>query len=121
MPFEDHAQIQKLIDYAVEAAVLAEREACEKVCEETELAFDIAVWCDSTKKEMTVHTANGLAAAIRARNVDSVDTSPERVEKTPESIHDESTNLCQKSTELVEKDCGTGHHHRYAGSFGGLI
>lgn len=61
------------------------------------------------------------AAAIRARNVDSVDTSPKRVEKTAKSIHDESTNPCQKSTELAEKDCGGAHHHRYAGSFGGLI
>ena len=44
-----------------------EREACAKVCEETELPFDIDLWRNSTKKEMTAHTAHGLAAAIRAR------------------------------------------------------
>jgi hypothetical protein len=46
----------------------AEREECAKLCEETELAFDIAMWCDSTKKEMTAHTARGLVKAIRARS-----------------------------------------------------
>lgn len=48
-------------------AVKAEREACAKVCEESEIPFDIDLWCDSTKKEMTAHTANALAAMIRAR------------------------------------------------------
>lgn len=42
-------------------------EECAKVCEKTELAFDIDLWCDSTKKEMTAHTARGLAEAIRSR------------------------------------------------------
>lgn len=55
-----------------------------------------------------------------ARNVDPVDMSPECVEKTGNPVHDESANPCQKTTKLVEKECG-GHHHRYAGSFGGLI
>lgn len=49
-----------------------EREACAKVCEETELAFDIDIWCESTKKEMTAHTANGLADAIRAIDPDKL-------------------------------------------------
>ncbi len=51
------------------AALVAahEREECAKVCEQAEIPFDIAIWHDSTKKEMTAHTANALAAAIRAR------------------------------------------------------
>lgn len=44
-------------------------------------------------------TKQECAAAIRARNVDSVYTSPERVEKTAESIR-------------------ISQPHRYAGSFG---
>lgn len=50
-------------------------------------------------------------------NVDSVDTVPERVEKTAESLHVESTNSCQNTTELVDKDCDGAQHHRYAGQF----
>jgi len=44
-----------------------EREACAKVCEQSEILIDINVWHGSTKKEMTQHTALALANAIRAR------------------------------------------------------
>jgi hypothetical protein len=53
---------------SVELAVLAEREACAALCESAELAWDISVWMGATKKEMTAKTAEGLAAAIRARS-----------------------------------------------------
>jgi hypothetical protein len=52
----------------VEAAARAdEREACARVCEQSEIPIPIDVWHGSTKKEMTAHTALALAAAIRAR------------------------------------------------------
>ena len=51
----------------MDAAVLAEREACAKVCEQSEIPIPIDVWHGSTKKEMTAYTALALAAAIRAR------------------------------------------------------
>ena len=54
-------------DAELEQARAEEREACAKVCEEAEIPFDIDVWMNSTKKEMTAATANALAAAIRAR------------------------------------------------------
>lgn len=60
----------------------------------------------------------GIAADRKLNNVDSVDTSLERVEKTAKSIHIAPSNSCQKPTELVETDCGGAQHHRYAGSFG---
>jgi len=44
-----------------------EREACAKVCEQSEILIDINVWHGSTKKEMTQHTALALANAIRER------------------------------------------------------
>jgi hypothetical protein len=44
-----------------------EREACAKVCEQSEIPMPIDVWHGSTKKEMTAYTALALAAAIRAR------------------------------------------------------
>lgn len=49
----------------------AAKEACAKVCED---CSDHIV-------------GNDLAAAIRELNVDSLDISPERVEKTPKRIH----------------------------------
>ena len=51
------------------AALVAaqEREACAKVCEQSEIPMPIDVWHGSTKKEMTAYTALALAAAIRAR------------------------------------------------------
>ncbi len=42
------------------------KERCAKVCETAEIPFDISVWHESTKKEMTAHTTNALASAIRA-------------------------------------------------------
>ena len=74
------------------AALVAahEREACAKVCERLG-------W--GNNKEVNPMAGTTCAAAIRARNVDSVDTSPERVEKTAESIR-------------------ISQPHRYAGSFG---
>ena len=68
------------------AALVAahEREACAKVCDD--------------KHD---YMCSRAAAAIRARNVDSVYTSPERVEKTAESIRVVPANLCQNSTKLV--------------------
>lgn len=51
----------------MEAARLAEREACAKVCEQSEIPIPIDVWHGGTKKEMTKHTALALANAIRAR------------------------------------------------------
>ena len=44
-----------------------EREACAKVCEQSEIPIPIDVWHGSTKKEMTEHTALALANYIRAR------------------------------------------------------
>ena len=49
-------------------AALVRAEALEeaaKVCETKEIPFDIELWCNSTKKEMTAYTAIALAAAIR--------------------------------------------------------
>ena len=40
-------------------------EEAAKVCESKEIPFDIELWHNSTKKEMTAHTAVALAAAIR--------------------------------------------------------
>ena len=40
-------------------------EEAAKVCESKEIPFDIELWHNSTKKEMTAHTAIALAAAIR--------------------------------------------------------
>ena len=76
------------------AALVAahEREVCAKLLLDDALALTFQTFGQ-------YRTA--LAAAIRARNVDSVYTSPERVEKTAESIHDESTNVCQNPTKLV--------------------
>ena len=44
-----------------------EREACAKVCEQSEIPIPIDFWLKSTKKEISKHTALALAAAIRAR------------------------------------------------------
>ena len=54
-----------------------------------------------------------MRTADAQSNIDSVDTSPEYVEKTAKSIHDKSTNLCQNSTKLVEPQ-----RLQRAGSFG---
>lgn len=40
-------------------------EEAAKVCESKEIPFDIDLWRNSTKREMTAHTAIALAAAIR--------------------------------------------------------
>lgn len=50
-----------------ELVAAAEREACAVVCEQSEIPFDIQVWMDSTKKQMTALVAMALATAIRAR------------------------------------------------------
>ena len=44
-----------------------EREACAKIAAEGSFPFDIDIWITATKKEMTAHTANAIADAIRAR------------------------------------------------------
>lgn len=51
----------------MEAARMAEREACAKVCEQSEIPIPIDVWLGSTKKEISKHTALALANYIRAR------------------------------------------------------
>ena len=53
------AEIRKVVE--------AEREACAKVCEQSEIPIAIDVWLGSTKKEISKHTALALAAYIRAR------------------------------------------------------
>ena len=66
----DWNYIKALAKFAalVEAAARTdEREACAKVCEQSEIPIPIDVWHGSTKKEMTAYTALALAAAIRAR------------------------------------------------------
>ena len=40
-------------------------ERCAEVCMRKEIPFDIDIWLNSTKKEMTARTAFALAAAIR--------------------------------------------------------
>lgn len=60
-----------IIEAAFQAAERMKEEAA-KVCESKELAFNIDVWISSTKKEMTAHTANGLADAIRAIDVNKL-------------------------------------------------
>ena len=93
------AGIGALTEYGKEAlerfaALVAahEREACAKLLLDDALALTFQTFGQ-------YRTA--LAAAIRARNVDSVYTSPERVEKTAESIRVVPANLCQNSTKLV--------------------
>jgi hypothetical protein len=54
-------------DEKLEWAIKLEREACAKVCEQSEIPIPIDVWHGGTKKEMTKHTALALANAIRAR------------------------------------------------------
>ena len=51
----------------MEAARMVEREACAKVCEQSEIPIPIDVWLGSTKKEISKHTALALANYIRAR------------------------------------------------------
>ena len=51
----------------IAAGIAAEREACAKVCEQSQIPIPIDVWHGGTKKEMTKHTALALANAIRAR------------------------------------------------------
>lgn len=57
------AEVARLVAEAVEK----EREGCARVAEEGLFLFDIDVWLESTKKEMTEHTGHAIAAAIRAR------------------------------------------------------
>lgn len=42
------------------------KEKAVQACETAELLFDIEMWLNSTKKEMTAHTAVALAEVIRA-------------------------------------------------------
>lgn len=58
--------VEKLAALAYAAGAAAVKERCAKVCETAEIPFDISVWHESTKKEMTAHTTNALASAIRA-------------------------------------------------------
>lgn len=44
----------------------AEWERCAKVCDESEIPFDISVWINSTKRQMTGNVAHALADMIRA-------------------------------------------------------
>lgn len=44
-------------------------EEAEKIAEGS-FPFDIEVWLNSTKKEMTAHVANAIASAIRARKAE---------------------------------------------------
>jgi hypothetical protein len=66
------ATIDKLTaerDKAIAALAEAERKGMERaaeICETTSVMFDITVWLESTKKEMTTKTALALAATIRA-------------------------------------------------------
>ncbi|MDD2341556.1 MAG: hypothetical protein PHV54_01525 [Tolumonas sp.] len=48
-----------------ESLVKAERERCARICEQSEIPFDLELWRLSTKKEMTAHTARALADLIR--------------------------------------------------------
>ena len=48
-----------------ESATKAERERCALIASEGSFPFDISVWLESTKKEMTAITAEAIAAAIR--------------------------------------------------------
>ncbi|MTD32599.1 hypothetical protein [Paludibacterium denitrificans] len=55
----------------VQRAVEAEREACARLCETAEIPINIDVWM-RTKKELSEATAIGLAAAIRARGNNNI-------------------------------------------------
>ena len=58
---------EKSLEAFANLVAAQEREACAKVCEQSEIPMPIDVWHGSTKKEMTAYTALALAAAIRAR------------------------------------------------------
>lgn len=60
---ELEAEVERLKD-----AAMVEREACAIICEQSEIPFDIDLWANSTKKQMTSHTAIALAGLIRARS-----------------------------------------------------
>ncbi len=62
-----YKEIHDPLVLACKKMVADEREACAKVCEQSEIPIPIDVWHGSTKKEMTEHTALALAKAIRAR------------------------------------------------------
>ena len=64
---EVQPELERLVELARADAIADEREACAKVCEQSEIPIPIDVWHGSTKKEMTEHTALTLAKAIRAR------------------------------------------------------
>ena len=83
------------IDKLFDLVAAHEREACANVCDfESHQLVGMGMANEAW-------AAKNCAAAIRARNVDSVYTSPERVEKTAESIRVVPANLCQNSTKLV--------------------
>lgn len=65
-PHLDGIYSESLVAFANLVAA-KEREACAKVCEQSEIPIPIDVWHGGTKKEMTKHTALALANAIRAR------------------------------------------------------
>jgi hypothetical protein len=61
------AAIGDNIEILVQKAVLAEREACAKVCESNVWSKDVAWWQEATKSEVSVESSIQCAAAIRAR------------------------------------------------------
>lgn len=56
---------KRLFNKAARAAIDVVVEECARVAESS-FAFDIETWLNSTKKEMTAHTGNAIAAAIRS-------------------------------------------------------
>jgi hypothetical protein len=59
--------IERLIRDAYTKGALAGFEEAAVVAETAEIPFPIDTWIESTKKEMTAHTARAIAAFIRAR------------------------------------------------------
>ena len=59
------AQMDSALLSERESATKAERERCALIASEGSFPFDISVWLESTKKEMTAITAEAIAAAIR--------------------------------------------------------
>ena len=58
-------------------------------------------WGDSWVCPVCSGSNSGARLKCNRCEYKTLDTSPERVEKTAESIHDESTNVCQNPTKLV--------------------
>lgn len=99
MLFTVRGNLTQIARFAVLVAA-SEREAC------AELAYAL--------RFKSCWTAEAIAAAIRSRNVDSVDAPPECVEKTMESIHD-TGNV--KSLLISDEISTNPTRHRYAGRF----